>query len=135
MVCLANKRSRREMAVRAADALAIPPAASGTRPASRATAAAAAAGAPTWYSAARRVAVGVPRAACPSSRVERRQKKCGPSEEALIHHTSLAACHLNAKYLQRIFKTKTRKEMSGRSDGGMEGWRGEDGEEELIRPQ
>lgn len=71
----------------------------------------------------RRLVVAVPRSACPSSRVERRQKKCGPSEEALIHHTSLAACHLNAKYLQRIFKTKTRKEMSGggRREGGREG--------------
>lgn len=31
------------------------------------------------------------------------------SEEALIHHTSLAACHLNAKYFHCIFKSKQEK--------------------------
>lgn len=73
----------------------------------------------TWYSATSRPVGGVPRSARPGSRV----KKCGRSEEALIHHTSLAACHLNAKYLQHVFKTKTRKETSGggRRDEGMGG--------------
>lgn len=31
------------------------------------------------------------------------------SEEALIHHTSPAACHLNAKYFHCIFKSKQEK--------------------------
>lgn len=36
-------------------------------------------------------------------------KEIQSSEKALIHHTSLAACHLNAKYLHCIFKSKQEK--------------------------
>lgn len=35
------------------------------------------------------------------------------SEEALIHHTSPAACHLNAKYFHCIFKSKQEKKWAG----------------------
>lgn len=36
-------------------------------------------------------------------------KEIQSSEEALIHHTSPVACHLNAKYFHCIFKSKQEK--------------------------
>lgn len=39
-------------------------------------------------------------------------KEIQSSEKALIHHTSLAACHLNAKYFHCIFKSKQEKKWA-----------------------
>lgn len=81
----------------------------------------------TWYSAAhpaRRPAIC--RSVCPArstccSTVEEIQS----SEEALIHHTSPAACHLNAKYFHCIFKSKQEEKWArGEQLVGIKAYKG-----------
>lgn len=77
---------------------------------------------PTAAPASFRLGILPPTPACRSaiSRSVRPAWRTGPgafkeiqsSEEALIHHTSPAACHLNAKYFHCISKSKQEKKMS-----------------------
>lgn len=107
MVCLAYKRSQGKMAVWAAGALAFP--------AARATPWAV----PGYLQRRRRCRLGIllPASGLPSralsvqpaERAPAPSKEIQSSEEALIHHTSPAACHLNAKYFHCIFKAKQEK--------------------------